>query len=138
MKMTITLEKINEMTVVHELLGCTKQIRKESFDYAFDNKMAMNKTLKSYRQLETIAYERAIEIATTSEELEACAVSIENESLEYPDPDGWADEIRIKAYGIGWYLKREFTSPAYQEFVNFTKIEGIKNPLEELEKAIAN
>lgn len=138
MKMTITIAKINKMQTVAELLESTNLVRKESFDYAFDNKMVIDETFKSFRELETIAYERAIEIATTPEELEACAVSIENDSLEYLDPDGRAEEIRIKAYGIEWYLAKELNSPAYKEFVRFTNEMGIKNPLEELEQAIAH
>lgn len=136
--MTLTIEKIQNTKTVQGLLECTNKIRKESFDYAFDNKMVTDETFKSYRQFETMAYERAIEIATTPEELEACAVSIENDSLEYLDPDGRAEEIRIKTYGIEWYLAKEISSPAYKEFVRFTNKMGIENPFEELEQAIAH
>lgn len=139
--MTVTVEKIKNMKRVQELLECTNLIRKESFDYAFDNKMLSSRALfdeplTDYRKLETIAYEHAIEMATTTEELESCAISIEEHSLEYPDPDGWAEEVRTKAYGIEWYLKKQFNNPAYQEFLNFTNEMGIKNPLEELQLAM--
>lgn len=98
--------------------------------------LGLDNDYESYEKLLTIAFKIAIKKAKTVEEIEKCAVSVEECSYGKYDPDEWAEQIRIRAYGIEWYLKRNFNSPAYQGFVNFANEMGIKNPLEELEKAI--
>ena len=96
--------------------------------------IGLDNTFKSYEKLETIAYKIAVKKAETIEEIENCAASIEKNYTGQLDSDDWAEEVRIKAYGIEWYLKRLFNTPAYQGFINFLEVEGIKNPLKELEE----
>jgi hypothetical protein len=122
-----------------ELLDYTEDLRKERFVHYCRINMTVDEKFESFEELEKSAYILAIERATTAEELEKCAVSIE----EYfcngdDDPDEWATEIRIEAYGIEQYLVKELNAPAFKEFVRFTNETEIKNPLEELEKVIDN
>jgi len=86
----------------------------------------------AFEKLETIAYKIAVKKSITIEEIENCAVSVEQNYYGKYDPDEWAEQIRIKAYGIEWYLNRNFNSSAYQEFVNFIadnakQAEGVRN-----------
>ena len=130
---SITIKKLNQMNTTKELIESTNIIRHENFEYAFNNRTLIEEGWIKTKELETVAYQLALELATTPEELEACALSIENDSTGYDDPDGLAEQIRIKAYGIEWYLKKEFNSSAYQEFLHFANETGFENPLEELE-----
>ncbi|PHQ58243.1 MAG: hypothetical protein COA30_00815 [Sulfurimonas sp.] len=99
--------------------------------------LGLDNDYESYEKLLTIAFKIAVKKAKTVDEIEKCAVTVEECSYGKYDPDEFAEQIRIKAYGIEWYLKRQFSAPSYQGFVDFTNEMGIKNPFEELEQAIA-
>ena len=117
---------LNYVEVIQEILN--GESWKES--------LGLDNDYEAYEKLLTIAFKIAVAKAKTVEEIEKCAVSVEECSYGKYDPDEWAEQIRIRAYGIEWYLKRHFNSPAYQGFVDFTNEEGIENPLEKLEQAI--
>lgn len=134
--MTLTKEELDNITSVEKLINITATIRKEC-TYAYcENGMATNKEIEEYELLEPYAYEQAVKNATNIEELESCATAIEENSIYHPDPDAWAAQIRIKAYGLVWYLKRQLNHPAHKEFVNYLNDNGIENPLKVLELAI--
>lgn len=87
----------------------------------------------SFKKLETIAYKIAVKKANTIKEVEKCALSVEENYNGPLDPQELAEQIRIKAYGLESYLKRQFNSPAYQGFADFTNEMGIDNPFEGLQ-----
>lgn len=74
---------------------------------------------KSYKKLETIAYKIAVRKAFTVEEIEKCAIAVEENYSGTHDPDEWAEQIRIKAYGIEWYLSKQLNSQALKELASF-------------------
>ncbi len=123
------IRKIEKCNVILNYANCIQGIKKgEALKYS----IRLDNDYKLYSKLETIIYKIAIKKATTTEEIEECAVSVEENYTGELDPDDWAEQIRIKAYGIEWYLKRQFNTPSYQEFVSFTNEMEIENPFEEL------
>ena len=118
---------------VLNFIGDIQNIRKIESYKAF---LGLKNDYGSFLKLETIAYKIAVHKANTVEELEECAVSVEEHYCGKYDPNQWAEEIRIKAYGIVWHLKRHFNSPAYEEFVNFSKEINITNPFEYIEQLL--
>jgi len=105
-----------------ELLDYTEDLRKERFVHYCNINMTVDEKFEAFEELEKSAYILAIERASTTEALEKCAVSIE----EYfrngdDDPDEWAKEIRIEAYGIERYLIKELNVPACKELEGFVK-----------------
>jgi len=69
---------------------------------------------------------------TNAYKVEICTVSVEENYDGALDPYEWAEQIRIKAYGLKCYSKRQFNSPTYQGFINFIadntkQVEGVKN-----------
>ena len=130
---------INQVKIMREMvtsqgvlnyLGFIQKIKEAESLKGF---IGINNEYKSYDKLETIAYKIAVKKANTVEEIEKCAVSVEENYTGQLDPDELAEQIRIKAYGLGWYLKRQFNTPAYQGFVDFTNEMGIDNPFEGLQ-----
>jgi len=133
------IEKMNAAKTTKELLDLTDTVKYECTRHYYNNSMIVDEKHEKFQSLEKRIYELAVKNATTPEELEACATSIElHFYFDGIDGDDWAEEIRIKAYGIEWYLREQFNSPAYHEFINFAKTEGINNPFEELKQAIDN
>ncbi|MBU0721443.1 hypothetical protein KJ877_08875 [bacterium] len=136
------MEKINlvkamrNMDEAQHVLNYVEVIQEILNGESWKESLGLDNDYEAYEKLLTIAFKIAIKKAKTVEEIEKCAVSVEECSYGKYDPDEWAEQIRIRAYGIEWYLKRNFNSPAYQGFVNFANEMGIKNPLEEIEKAI--
>ena len=90
--------------------------------------LGLNNEFKAYERLEIIGCKIAIKKVKTVEDIELCARWVEESNIGLVDTDEWAEQIRIKVYGIEWYLKRQFNSPSYQEFIDFTNEMGIKNP----------
>lgn len=123
-------EAVENITKIQKVLK--EEWRKKVYD--LDNNYEL------LLEIETGAYKTAIELATTAEELEAIAVSLEDDfegdPYIYDDYIEWSEIVRIKAYGLEWFLNKEFNSPAFKEFENFTKTEGIKNPFEEIASII--
>jgi len=136
--MTITKEQLNKITSVDELINITETIRYECIDAYCKNGMKMNQKMHEYKTLETYAYELAVKHSVTADELEKCAVAVEEQSVYCDNPDEWADDIRIKAYGLVWYLKEQVNSGCHQEFKKYLQDNGLENPLEELEIALEN
>jgi hypothetical protein len=131
------IEKMNTTKTTKELLDLTDTARYEYMKHYYNNSMAVDEKHEKFKSLEKRIYELAIENATIPEELEACAASIElNFCFDGIDADEWAEQIRIKAYGIEWYLREHFSSSTYQGFVGFTNEERVKNPFEELQLAM--
>ena len=129
------MSKTEKSYVVLNYIKCLQGIKEGE---ALKDSIGLNNDIESYEKLERIAYKIAIKKATTVEEIEMCAVSVEENYTGKLDPDEWAEQIRIKAYGIEWYLKRQFNSPAYQGFVDFANAEGIENPFAELQQVIGH
>lgn len=122
---------------IEELLNYTNVMKRDSLEYYCNNNMIVDSKYEEYEKLEKKVYQLAIEKATTQEELEKCAKQIEeNYTGDDIDPDEWAEQIRIKAYGIEWYLNQFFKSPQYDEFIRFTEKEDIVNPLNGLHQIV--
>jgi len=88
---------------------------------SYKGAIGLENDYKSFAKLETIAYKIAVKKANTVEEIEKCAVLVEENYNGPLDPDEWAEQIRLKAYGVEWYLKRQFNSPAFEELCNFAQ-----------------
>jgi len=136
--MTITKEQLDNMTAVDELIAIIETIRDECFNAYYKNGIKTNQKIADYRTLETYAYKLAVKHSVTADELEKCAVAVEGNSRYCDNPDEWADDIRIKAYGLVWYLKEQVNSGCHQEFKKYLQDNGLENPLEELEMALSN
>jgi len=80
-----------------------------------------------FEKLETIAYKIAVKKATTIREVEMCAVAVEENYTGALKAYKFAEQIRIKAYGLEWYLMRQFNAPAYQGFIDIVDEMGINN-----------
>ncbi len=123
------MRKMDKSQYVLNRIGFIQEILKGE---SYKDAIGLDNDYGSYEKLLTIAYKIAVKKANTVEEIEMCAVSVEENYTGKLDPDEWAEQIRIKAYGIEWYLKRQFNSPAYQGFVNFItdnarQIQGVSN-----------
>lgn len=130
------IKKMRKMKTSQVVLNHIEFIQAIAKAESYKDMIGLDNDYKSYEQLETILYKIAVKKATTVEEIEKCAVSVEENYCGQLDPDEYAEQIRIKAYGIEWYLKRQFNSPSYQGFVDFTNEMGIKNPFVEIELAM--
>lgn len=134
--MRITKEKLESITSIKKLFKAANIIRKECIYAYCKNGMKNNQKIVKHQLLETYAYKLAVNNATTAEELETCAIEVEENSVYCPNPDEWADNIRIQAYGLEWFLKEQLNSAGHQEFKKYLKENNIENPFEELEQAL--
>ena len=75
--------------------------------------------LRKWQRLEIFANKIAIKKAKSPEEFEACATHIEkNDYGDFiSDSDEWAEQVRIKAYGIDWYFNKYINSPEFENFL---------------------
>lgn len=127
------MRKMENSKYVLNRIGFIQNIKKSE---SFKEFIGLDNDYDSFERLEVIAYKIAIKKANTVEEIEECAKSIEENYIGMLCPLEWAEEVRIKAYGIEWYLKKQFRKPSYKTFVDFTDEMGIKNPYEELEREL--
>ncbi len=67
--------------------------------------LGLKNEIDLYQRLETIAFKIAVKKASTVEEIEQCAQCIEETYCGPLDPQQFAEEIRIHAYGIEWYIE---------------------------------
>jgi len=136
--MTVTKEQLSKMQSVDDLIDITETIRHECREARYDHSINMQQKLPEYKKLETCAYELAVERAETVDELEKCAISIEEDSIYNDNPDEWADNIRIKAYGLVWFFKEQINSSCHQEFKKYLQENDLENPLEDIEILLNN
>lgn len=120
------IKEMRAMETSQEVLDRISFIPAILYGESLKSLLGLENNYDSYEKLLTIAFKIAIKKAHTLEEIEKCAVTVEECRYGLFDPDEWAEEIRIKAYGIEWYLKRQFNSPAFEEFAKFTRENGIK------------
>jgi len=113
------IKKMRKMKTSQEVLNRLEFIQRIRKAEGLKTHIGLDNNYEAYLKLETITYKIAIKKANTIDEIEKCAVSVEEEYIGNLDPDAWADEIRIKAYGLSWFLNKTFSSPAYKEFENF-------------------
>lgn len=125
-KMKSSQEVLDQIAIIHKIMN--EEMHKDL--------AGLNNDYKSFLRVETLAYKITIKKAITTEELEKIATSLEDDfkgdPYLYDEYIEWSEIVRIKAYGYDSFLKKEFNSPAYQEFVNFLNIEGIDNPFDAL------
>ena len=113
------------METAKQVLSCTKCIQEVLNGEKWKSFLKLDNDFESYEKLLTIAFKVAVKKAHTVDEIEKCAIAVEECDYGAFDRDEWAEQIRIKAYGIEWYLKRQFSSPAFEEFLSFTqKLKG--------------
>lgn len=110
------MRKMETSQAVLNRLGFIQKIKEAE---SLKDMIGLDNTYNSYEKLERIGYKLAVKKANTPEEIEKCAVSVEGNYCGIHDPDEWAEQIRIKAYGIEWYLSKELNSPAFKEFESF-------------------
>ena len=127
------VKKMRYMETTQQVLSYSGFIQEILKGESYKEVIGLDNDYNSYEKLLIIAYKIAIKKASTVEEVEMCAVSVEENYNGQLDPDEWAEQIRIKAYGLKWYLKRQFNSPSYQGFIDFTNEMGIDNPFEGLQ-----
>jgi len=85
------------------------------------------------KKIEDIGYLSASKYAKTPEDIKACLDSLDEYEGNQIDTEDMMAELKIKLYGLKGYLKQEMNTPAYENFVEFTKRENIPNPMETLE-----
>jgi len=125
------IKKLREMTTTQEVLNYVELIQADKNAEIYKEVMGLVSDWKTYENLERIGYRIAVRKACSPQELEECAVAIEENYCGH-DVDEWAEQIRIKANGMEWYLSEYFSSPAYEEFVSFANVMGIPNPFASL------
>ena len=131
------VKEIRKMETSQEVLKRIDLIKEIQKGEMIKSILDLENQYKSFEKLETIAYKIAVKKAHTVEEIEQCAKSIEETYTGLYDPDEWAEQVRIKAYGIKWYLERQIGFPQYMEFDEFTKEEGILNPIKEISEVVS-
>ncbi|QFR49399.1 hypothetical protein FJR48_06530 [Sulfurimonas lithotrophica] len=125
------VKKIKNTETTQQALEYVSEIREVKLAKLI---MDLKNEYNLYEKLERIGYKIAIRKAKTSEELELCAVTIEENYYGEYDADLWAEEIRIKAYGALCYINNYFRSAQYEAFVDFTKTVKIQDPFEPISK----
>ena len=121
------VKKLKQLPTSQSVLNHTKIIREIKKAEGFKDLMGLKNNIKSYEKLERIGYKLAVKKANTPEEIEKCVTEVEENYCGDLDSDQWAEQIRIKAYGIEWYLSKYIRSPQYDEFVRFIDKKGIEN-----------
>jgi len=132
------IKLMRKMKTSKDVLDFTDLIRKIKEAELVKDILGIENMYKSWDRIEKIAYIIAVKKATLVAELEKCAVEIGENYSGGIDPDEWAEEVRIKAYGLKWYLEQCFNSAQCDEFVRFTKETGIVNPLSGIPHVIRN
>ena len=121
MKLIEQVKIMNTMETSQEVLNHVEFIIKIKEAESYKSIIGLDNNYKSFEKLETIGYKIAVKKAITVEEIEKCATEVEEKYCGKYDPDEWAEQIRIKAYGIEWYIKRQFNSPVFEEVLDFAK-----------------
>lgn len=98
------IKKLKQLPTSQSVLNHTKIVREIKKSEGSKNLIGLENSIKSYEKLERLGYKLAIKKANTPEEIEKCATEIEENYCGDLDPDQWAEQIRVKAYGIEWYL----------------------------------
>lgn len=127
------MKRIDEKITCVELLDIVEDMKNELYSKYTINDMKGNAETKKLEVSQRNILMAAINKATTPEDLELCAISVETIYCgDDIDVDEWAEQIRIKAYGLDWYLSQYFSSTEYKELVIFTKNTKMVNPFENL------
>jgi len=114
-----TVRKMKNMPATKAVLDSVGSIKRSQTIESLNDYLGLDNTYDAYEQLERIAYKLALKKANTPAELEMCAAAIEENYCGSPYAEEWADQIRIQAYGIEWYLDKEMKSPAFKESILF-------------------
>ena len=126
------MERVNKSYCI-ELLDKAKSTRNIIIGNYVENRRVDEKKIKEFEQLQKKMLITAVGAAKSTEELELCAAAIETIYCgDDIDVDEWAEQVRIKAYGLDWYLSKYFDSAEFKEFVNFTQKTQMVNPFEVL------
>lgn len=119
------IKKMKNMETSQEVLNRVSFITKIKEAEVYKEVIGLDNNYESFEKLETIGFKIAIKKAVTVEEIEKCATEVEEKHRGKYDPNEWADQIRIKAYGLAWYLKKQISSSCFQEFITFLQEEGV-------------
>ena len=114
-----TVKEMKKLPTTEAVLDSVDSIKKSQTRESLNDYLGLDNTYDAYEQLERIAYKLALKKAKTPDELEMCATAIEENYCGAPYAEEWADQIRIQAYGIEWYLEKEMKSPAFKESMLF-------------------
>ena len=120
------LKTVKQLETTYEVLEYIENVISKIKDSEFTkNILDIDNDFVSWQRIEIIANKIAIKKAKSPEELEACATHIEESNYGdfIIDNDEWAKQVRIKAYGISWYLNKYINSQEYYNFVYFIENE---------------
>jgi hypothetical protein len=112
------IKKMRKMSTSQAILNCVEYYQSIKTAEHWKQLLGLEDDCELYGQLETIGYKIAVRKAKTHEELEQCAVSLEENYTGPFDPFEWAEQIRVKIYGIEWYLSECCGYESYEDFVN--------------------
>ena len=116
------LKTVKELKTTYDVLNYTESVISKIKEAEFiKDILGVNNDLRKWQRLEIFANKIAIKKAKSPEEFEACATHIEkNDYGDFiSDSDEWAEQVRIKAYGIDWYFNKYINSPEFENFLYF-------------------
>ena len=116
------LKVVKQLETTYEVLEYIENVISKIKDSEFTkNILDIDNNFVSWQRIEIIANKIAIKKAKSPEEFEACATHIEkNDYGDFIfDSDEWAEQVRIKAYGIDWYFNKYINSPEFENFLYF-------------------
>ena len=103
------LKTVKQLETTNEVLEYIENVISKIKDSEFTkNILDIDNDFILWQRIEIIANKIAIKKAKSPEEFEACATHIEkNDYGDFIfDSDEWAEQVRIKAYGIDWYFNK--------------------------------
>lgn len=116
------LKTVKELKTTYDVLNYTESVISKIKEAEFiKDILGVNNDLRKWQRIEIFANKIAIKKAKSPEEFEACATYIEkNDYGDFiSDSDEWAEQVRIKAYGVDWYFNKYINSPAFENFLYF-------------------
>jgi len=94
------IEEMRKMKTTQQVLNIVEFCQEIKKAEGYKNAIGLNGDCRTYEILETIGLRIAVRKANSREELEACAIAIEENYFGAFDPQEWAEQVRIKAYGM--------------------------------------
>lgn len=115
------LKTVKQLETTYEVLEYIEDVISKIKDSEFiKDILGIDNDFVSWQRIKIIATKIAIKKAKSPEEFEACATHIEeNDYGDFIlDSDEWAEQVRIKSYGINWYFNK-YIKPELENFLYF-------------------
>lgn len=104
------IKETKNMGSSQEVLNLIAKIQKMIREELHKDVRGLTNNYEILLEVETIAYKEAIKKAISPEEIEAIAVSLEDDfqgdPYLYDEYIEWSEIVRINAYGYEWFLKK--------------------------------